>query len=106
MWTGKKWHLRHENDSGDSVHVIKGFLVKNNTALVRQPLYFCDLAPCDFWLFLKLKTTLKETQFQSPKDIMEKNGRAQAHSRGGAQEVLPKVAEALGKVCALERGVF
>ena len=38
---------------------------------------------------------------------MEKNdGEAQQHFRGGVQEVLPKVAEALGKVCALARGAF
>ena len=30
----------------------------------------------------------------------------QAHSRGRVQEVLPKVAGELGKVCALAKGVF
>ena len=33
-------------------------------------------------------------------------GRAQEHCRGGVQEVLPKVAEVLEKVCALAREVF
>ena len=38
---------------------------------------------------------------------MEKNnGGAQEHSRRGVQEMLRKAAEALGKVCALARGVF
>ena len=31
---------------------------------------------------------------------------AQGYSRGGVQEVFPKVAKMLGKVCALARGVF
>ena len=31
-----------------------------------------DLAPCDFWIFPKLKTTLKGMRFQLPKDIIEK----------------------------------
>ena len=76
-------------------------------AHVQQPPYSPDLAPCDVWLFPELKTTLKGMQFQSCKDIMEKNnGGPQEHSRGGVQEVLPKVAEVLGKVCALARGVF
>ena len=34
------------------------------------------------------------------------DGGAQEHSEGGVQEVFPKVAEALGKVCTLARGVL
>ena len=73
MWTGKNWKLHHDNAPAHSAHVIKDFLVKNNKTFVRQPPYSPDLAPYDFWIFPKLKTTLKETRFQSPKDIMEKS---------------------------------
>ena len=72
MWTGKNWQLHHDNAAAHSTHVINGFLDKNNTALERQPPYSPDLASCDFWLFPKLKTTLKGMQFQSRKDTMEK----------------------------------
>ena len=37
MWTEKNWQLHHDNASAHSIHVIKAFLAKNNTALVRQP---------------------------------------------------------------------
>ena len=47
----------------------KDFLAKSNTLL---PPYSIDLASCHFWLFLKLKTTLKEARFQSCNNIMEK----------------------------------
>ena len=40
--------------------------------LIRQAPYSPDLAPCDFWLFPKLKTTLKGRRFQSREDIMKK----------------------------------
>ena len=107
MWTGKNWQLRRNNAPAHSAHVIKDFLAKNNTALVRQPPYSPDLALCDFWLFPKLKTMLKGRRFQSRKAIMEKNnGGAQEHSRRGVQEVFPKVAEALGKMCALASGIL
>ena len=46
MWTGKK-QLHHDNAPAHSTHVIKGFLTENNKALVRQPPYSPDLAPCD-----------------------------------------------------------
>ena len=42
------------------------------TALVRQHSNSSDLALCDFWLFPKLKTTIKGTRFQSRKNVMEK----------------------------------
>ena len=58
MWTGRNWQLHHDNAPAHSTHVIKGFSTKNNMALVRQPPYAPDLAPCDFCLFPKLKTTL------------------------------------------------
>ena len=34
MWTGKNWQLHHDNAPAHFAHVIKGFLAKNNTALV------------------------------------------------------------------------
>ena len=40
--------------------------------LVRQAVYSPDLVPCDFWLFPKLKTTLKERRFQSREEVMKK----------------------------------
>ena len=50
---------------------------------------------------------LKKTRFQSCKDIIKKNeGGAQEHSRGEFQEELPKVAEALERVCAFASGAF
>ena len=72
IWTGKNWQLHHDNAPTHSTHEIKGFLSKNNTALVREPSYSPDLAPCDFWLFRKLKITLREMRFQSRADITEK----------------------------------
>ena len=76
MWTGKNWQLYHGNAPAYSAHAIKGFLARNNKALVKQPPYFSDLVPCDFWLFSKLKTTLKGTRFQSLKDIIKKRRRS------------------------------
>ena len=61
MRTGKSWQLHHDNAPAHSAHVIKDFLAKNNTVLVRQPPYSLDLAPCDVCLFPKLKTTLTGT---------------------------------------------
>ncbi|XP_018346773.1 PREDICTED: histone-lysine N-methyltransferase SETMAR-like [Trachymyrmex septentrionalis] len=40
-------------------HCLFDFLVKNKTVILPQPPYSPDMAPCDFFLFPKLKRTLK-----------------------------------------------
>ena len=42
------------------------FLVKHQITQVSQPPYSPDLAPCDFWLFPKLKSPLKGRHFRLP----------------------------------------
>ena len=59
MWAAKNFQLHHDNAPAYSAHMIHAFLAKNSMPLVRQAPYSPDLAPCDFWLFPKLKTILK-----------------------------------------------
>ena len=73
MWAAKNFQLHHNNVPAHSAHVIHAFPVKNSMSLVRQAPYSPDLAPCDFWLFPKLKAILKGRRFQSNKDIMKKS---------------------------------
>ena len=42
---------------------IRKFLAKNNIAVLEHPPYSPDLAPCDFFLFPKLKEVIKGTHF-------------------------------------------
>ena len=72
MWAAKNFQLHHDNAPAHSAHVVQAFLAKNSMPLIRQAPYSPDLAPCDFWLFPKLKTTLKGRRFQSREDIMKK----------------------------------
>jgi hypothetical protein len=51
-------------------------LAKHNIPLIRQAPYSPDMAPCDFWLFPKLKMPLKGALFESREDIM-RNATAQ-----------------------------
>ena len=71
MWAAKNFQLHLNNALGHSAHVIQAFLAKNSMSLVRHAPYSSDLAPCDFWLFPKLKTILKGRRFHS-EDIMKK----------------------------------
>ena len=47
------------------------FLMKHHITQVTRPSYIPDLAPCDFWLFPKLKSPLKGKRFQTIDEIQE-----------------------------------
>jgi hypothetical protein len=45
------------------------FLAKNSITKMDHPPYSPDLAPCDFWLFPKLKNALKGQRFANLPDL-------------------------------------
>ena len=51
--------------------LVQSFLVKHQFTQVTQPCYSPDLAPCNHWLFQKLKSHLKRKRFQTVNEIQE-----------------------------------
>jgi len=49
---------------------VQQFLAKHSTAQLQQPPYSPDLAPCDFFLFARLKKVLKGHRFEAMEDII------------------------------------
>ena len=45
--------------------IVTGFLAKHETEVIAQPPYSPDLAPCDFFLFPKLKYPLRGTRHET-----------------------------------------
>jgi len=70
-WTNKTWILHHDNAPAHASLLIREFLTKKETIVVPQPPYSPDLAPADFFLFPKLKSTLKGCRFQTIEEIKE-----------------------------------
>ena len=64
LWETRSWLLHHDNAPACNALGIWEFLAKNMIAILEQPPYYPDLAPCDFFLFLKLKKVIKGTRFQ------------------------------------------
>jgi hypothetical protein len=58
-------------DNAHYAHVIQDFLAEHNIPVVRQAPYSPDMAPCDFWLFPRLKMTLKGTRFEPREEIIQ-----------------------------------
>jgi len=50
--------------------LVRQFLSNKNITVCFHPPYSTDLAPCDFWLFPKVKITIKCKRFESIHDIL------------------------------------
>nr|CAH7722444.1 unnamed protein product [Callosobruchus chinensis] len=51
---------------------VKQFLAKKSIPVLEHPPYSPDLALCGFYLFPKIKSSLKGTRFESVEDVKEK----------------------------------
>jgi hypothetical protein len=71
LWASRNWQLHHDNAPAHSSHLIESFLAKHGIPVVHQTPYSPSMASCDFWLFPKLKSTLKGSHFDSREDIMQ-----------------------------------
>ena len=63
LWENNSWVLHHDNTPARSALSIRQFLAERNVPTLEQPPYLPDLAPCDFFLFPKLKGVIKGTRF-------------------------------------------
>lgn len=71
LWENKSWMLHHDNAPAHASLLVRSYLAKHQTPVVPHPPYSPDLAPADFFLFPKLKNTLKGHRFQDIEEIKE-----------------------------------
>ena len=76
LWKEQTGVLQHDNVPAHASLLVINYLVKNNTTVLPHPSYSPDLAPPDFFLFLKLKATLIGLCFETMKEI-KKNSEEQ-----------------------------
>jgi len=69
LWQNNSWQLHHDNAPAYTTLLVREFLAKNATVIMPQPPYSPDMAPCDFFLFPKLKRTLKGRRFANIEEI-------------------------------------
>jgi len=71
LWENQTWMLHHDNALAHVSLLIRSYLAKHQTSVVPHPPCSPDLTPADFFLFPKLKTTLKGHGFQIIEEIQE-----------------------------------
>ncbi|UYV77838.1 hypothetical protein LAZ67_15002542 [Cordylochernes scorpioides] len=69
LWKNKNWLLHHNKAPAHTLLLVRDFLAKNNTLMMPQPPYSSDLAPCDFFLFPKLKRPMKGRRYATLDEI-------------------------------------
>jgi len=65
----KNWILHHYNEPAHAVLSVAQFLTSKCIMVMLQPPYSLDLAPCDFFLFQKVKLAVKRHHFEPTEDI-------------------------------------
>jgi len=73
MWKNGHWLLHHANAPAHTSLLVREFLTKNNMTTVPHPAYSPDLAPCDVYVFPKMKLRLKGRRFVSIEEIQAKS---------------------------------
>jgi len=71
LWMNQSWVLHHDNAPAHLLFLVRNFLAKNEMTVVPQSPYSPDLAPGDFFLFPKLKSTLKGRRFNTINEIQK-----------------------------------
>ncbi|UYV63887.1 hypothetical protein LAZ67_2005888 [Cordylochernes scorpioides] len=69
LWKNKNWLLPHDNAPAHTSLLVRDLLAENNTLMMPQPPYSPDLAPCDFFLFPKLKRPMKGRRYATLDEI-------------------------------------
>jgi len=72
MWKNGSWVLHQDNAPAHNALSVKVFLTKHKIIVLEHPPYSPDLAPCDFFLFVKIKSALKGNSFEPVDSVKAK----------------------------------
>lgn len=98
LWENQTWMLHHDNVPAHTSLLVCSYLAKHHTTIVSHPPYSPDLAPADFFLFPKLKTSLKGHRFQTIEKIQDNATRDLRAISKCVPGGFPKMVASLGTV--------
>ena len=71
LFKSSQWHFHLDNALVNNSILVIDYLTKMGIKTVPQPPYSPDLAPCDFWLFPKLKENLRGCRYETIEEMKE-----------------------------------
>ena len=66
-----QWHFHQDNAPVHNSILVTNYLSKIGIKTVPHPPCSPDLAPCDFWLFSKLKENLRSCRYETIEEMKE-----------------------------------
>ncbi|KAJ8963246.1 hypothetical protein NQ318_018712 [Aromia moschata] len=89
LWADNSWIFGNNNAPSHSSLIVTEFVAKRETKVIANPPYLPDLAPCDFFLFPKLKYPLRGTRHESIEAIKSNslNGSKGANFEGDNKDL-------------------
>ena len=88
LFKSGQWHFHQDNTPVHDTILVTDFLKKMGIKTVPQPPYCLDLAPCDFWLFPKLRGCRYETEEMKEAVTKVIDTQIQEDFHGAFQELL------------------
>jgi histone-lysine N-methyltransferase SETMAR len=92
LWQKQAWLLHHDNTLSHTSILTQQFLAKQKIAVTPHPPYSPDLAPCDFFLFPKMKLMLNRCRFDTT-EIQAESQRVLDTDRKGFAGSISKMEE-------------
>ena len=92
LWENHSCLLHHDDAPAHTALNVGQFLASKQVTYLEHPPYSPDLAPCDFWLFSRMKAVLKGTHFASVEEIKAASDTTTREGKG-LHGVLSRVAE-------------
>ena len=89
LFKSGQWHFHQDNAPVHNSILLTDYLTKMDIKTVCHPPYSLVLAPCDFWLFLKLRGCLYETT-EEMKEAVTKIIDTQEDFHGALQKLLER----------------
>ena len=71
LFKSGQWYFHQDNSPVHNSILVTDYLTKMGIKTVPYPLYSPDLAPCDFWLFPKLKEKLRDCRYETIEEMKE-----------------------------------
>ena len=71
LFKSGQWHFHQDNAPVYNSILVTDYLTKMGMKTVPQPHCSPDLAPCDFWLFPKLKEKLRGCRYETIEEMKE-----------------------------------
>ena len=71
LFKSGQWHFHWDNVLVHNSILVTDYLTKMGINTVPQPTDSPDLAPCDFWLFPKLKEKLRGCRYETIEEMKE-----------------------------------